>query len=134
MSERERKERAESECRLGAKLEKSGKIDAAIEAYLRAVKEYPAHKKANYRLAELYEEKGELIKSSHHMDMAMHGGPANIPKYPKKAPVKMVKVLLKENHKCCIGGEWYYLLGGKQYNVPSNVKDVLLKANKLLPL
>lgn len=53
---------------------------------------------------------------------------------PKKAPVKMVKVLLKENHKCCIGGEWYYLLGGKQYNVPSNVKDVLLKANKLLPL
>ncbi len=88
LSERERKEKAESECRLGAKFEKSGKIDEAIEAYLRAVAEYPAHKKANYRLAELYEEKGELIKSSHHMDMAMHGGPANIPKYPKKAPVK----------------------------------------------
>lgn len=53
---------------------------------------------------------------------------------PTKAPVKMVKVLMKDNHKCCIGGEWYYLLEGKQYNVPSNVKDVLLKANKLLPL
>ena len=85
MSDRERKERAESECKLGAKLEKSGKIDAAIEAYLRAVTEYPSHRKAHYRLAELYEERGDLLKSSHHMDMAMHGGPANIPKYTKKA-------------------------------------------------
>lgn len=88
MSDRERKERAESECKLGAKLEKSGKIDAAIEAYLRAVTEYPSHRKAHYRLAELYEERGDLLKSSHHMDMAMHGGPANIPKYTKKAAVK----------------------------------------------
>lgn len=53
---------------------------------------------------------------------------------PTAPPTKMVKILMKENHKCCIGGEWYYLLQGKQYNVPSNVKDVLLKANKLLPL
>ena len=46
----------------------------------------------------------------------------------------MVKVLMKENHKCCIGGEWYYLEQGKQYNVPENVKEVLMKADKLLPL
>lgn len=50
------------------------------------------------------------------------------------APVKMVKVLMKENHKCCIGNEWYYLMKDKQYNVPSNVKDVLMRADKLSPL
>lgn len=49
-------------------------------------------------------------------------------------PVKMVKVLMADNHKCCIGGEWYYLMKDKQYNVPSNVKDVLMRANKLSPL
>lgn len=53
---------------------------------------------------------------------------------PKVAPVKMVKVLMADNHKCCIGGEWYYLLKDKQYNVPDNVKSVLMKANKLKPL
>ena len=47
---------------------------------------------------------------------------------------KMVKVKMKDRHKCCIGGEWYYLEEGKQYNVPENVKEVLIKANKLLPL
>lgn len=50
------------------------------------------------------------------------------------APVKMVKVLMSENHKCCIGGEWYYLMKGKQYNVPLNVKEVLMRANKLSPM
>lgn len=51
-----------------------------------------------------------------------------------KKPEKMVKVKMKDRHKCCIGGEWYYLEEGKQYNVPENVKEVLMKANKLLPL
>lgn len=55
------------------------------------------------------------------------------PKTVKK-PEKMVKVKMKDRHKCCIGGEWYYLEEGKQYNVPENVKEVLIKANKLLPL
>ena len=50
------------------------------------------------------------------------------------APIKMAKVLMSDNHKCCIGGEWYYLMKDKQYNVPSNVKDVLMRANKLSPL
>lgn len=51
-----------------------------------------------------------------------------------KKPTKMVKILMKENHKCCIGGEWYYLLEGKHYNVPENVKEILNNAGKLLPL
>lgn len=51
-----------------------------------------------------------------------------------KKPEKMVKVKMKDRHKCCIGGEWYYLEEGKQYNVPENVKEVLMKADKLLPL
>ena len=51
-----------------------------------------------------------------------------------KMPQKMVKVKMKDRHKCCIGGEWYYLEQGKQYNVPENVKEVLMKADKLLPL
>ena len=55
------------------------------------------------------------------------------PKTVKK-PEKMVKVKMKDRHKCCIGGEWSYLEEGKQYNVPENVKEVLIKANKLLPL
>ena len=38
------------------------------------------------------------------------------PKTVKK-PEKMVKVKMKDRHKCCIGGEWYYLEEGKQYNV-----------------
>lgn len=53
---------------------------------------------------------------------------------PKVAPIKMVKIFMNDNHKCCIGGEWYYLLKDKQYNVPENVKEVLLRANKLRPL
>lgn len=57
-----------------------------------------------------------------------------IPKEVVAPPTKMVKVLMNENHKCCIGGEWYYLLKDKQYNVPENVKDVLLRANKLKPI
>ena len=51
-----------------------------------------------------------------------------------KRPEKMVKVKMKDRHKCCIGDEWYYLEQGKQYNVPENVKEVLMKADKLLPL
>lgn len=45
-----------------------------------------------------------------------------------------VKVLMKADHRCCIGGEWYFFKEGKQYNVPENVKTILLKADKLSPL
>ena len=53
---------------------------------------------------------------------------------PKETPVKMVKILMACDHKCFIGGEWYYLLKDKHYNVPENVKAVLMEANKLKPL
>lgn len=53
---------------------------------------------------------------------------------PTVAPRKMVKILMNTDHKCFVGGEWYYLLKDKHYNVPENVKDVLLRANKLKPL
>ena len=53
---------------------------------------------------------------------------------PKQIPVKMVKILMACDHKCLIGGEWYYLLKDKHYNVPENVKAVLMEANKLKPL
>lgn len=53
---------------------------------------------------------------------------------PKVTPVKMVKILMACDHKCFIGGEWYYLLKDKHYNVPENVKAVLMEANKLKPL
>lgn len=53
---------------------------------------------------------------------------------PKVAPVKMVKILMNQDHKCFIGGEWYYLLKDKHYNVPENVKAILMNGNKLKPL
>lgn len=55
---------------------------------------------------------------------------------PESAPTpeKRVRILMKEDHKCCIGGEWYYLLKGKYYNVPENVKNILMNADKLSPL
>lgn len=49
-------------------------------------------------------------------------------------PVKMVKILMACDHKCFVGGEWYYLLKDKHYNVPENVKAVLMKNNILKPL
>lgn len=57
-----------------------------------------------------------------------------IEEQPVVPVTKMVKVLMDCDHKCYVGGEWYYLLKDKHYNVPENVKEVLLKANKLRPL
>ena len=62
------------------------------------------------------------------------GGVQVVVEEPKQIPVKMVKILMACDHKCCIGGEWYYLLKDKHYNVPENVKAVLMNANKLKPL
>lgn len=62
------------------------------------------------------------------------GGVQVVVEEPKQIPVKMVKILMACDHKCCIGGEWYYLLKDKHYNVPENVKEVLMKNNKLKPL
>lgn len=51
-----------------------------------------------------------------------------------KKPENMVKIRMRTNHKCSIGGELYQLDGGKVYTVPENVKRILNKAGLLSPL
>lgn len=51
-----------------------------------------------------------------------------------KPVVKNVKVCVKTNHSCTIGGVTYHFIKGKQYNVPANVKSILLQADLLMPL
>jgi len=53
----------------------------------------------------------------------------NKPLEPKK-----VRVRLKANHKCNIGGEWYNFIKGGVYSVPDNVREILSRADLLLPL
>lgn len=47
---------------------------------------------------------------------------------------KFVKIKLVKDHYCHIGGEHYQFIKDKQYNVPENVKRILLKAGLLAPL
>ena len=51
-----------------------------------------------------------------------------------KKPENMVKVRMRTDHKCTIGGELYHLESGKVYTVPENVKRILNKAGLLSPL
>ena len=51
-----------------------------------------------------------------------------------KKPDNMVKVRMRTDHKCTIGGELYQLESGKVYTVPENVKRILNKAGLLSPL
>ena len=48
-----------------------------------------------------------------------------------QSAVKKVKVKVKKDHSCCIGGEWYNLVAGKETNVPEDVKRILASANLL---
>lgn len=48
-----------------------------------------------------------------------------------QSAVKKVKVKVKKDHSCCIGGEWYNLVEGKETNVPEDVKRILASANLL---
>lgn len=45
-----------------------------------------------------------------------------------------VRIKMKTDHKCCIGGEFYVFKKGSCYNVPKEVKMRLAKAGVLLPL
>lgn len=49
-------------------------------------------------------------------------------------PPKMVRIKMRDDHRCHIGGQSYVLEKGKCYNVPENVKNVLTRAELLLPL
>lgn len=53
---------------------------------------------------------------------------------PKRPLERNVKVCLKVNHSCKIGGVQYHFERGKQVNVPASVKSILLEAGLLLPL
>lgn len=53
---------------------------------------------------------------------------------PKVKPQPMVRILLNQDHKCNIGGNWYCFKKDKHYNVPENVKTILMRAGKLSPL
>ena len=48
-----------------------------------------------------------------------------------QSSVKNVKVKVKKDHSCCIGGVWYNLEAGKEINVPANVKQILANAGLL---
>lgn len=48
-----------------------------------------------------------------------------------QSAVKKVKVKVKKDHSCSIGGVWYNLVAGKETNVPENVKQILANANLL---
>lgn len=52
----------------------------------------------------------------------------------KVAPQRDVKIRMSVSHVCSIGGKRYSLEKGKTYNVPENVKSILLRAGLLLPL
>lgn len=52
----------------------------------------------------------------------------------QKSPVKFVRILPRTDHSCVIGGVRYTLTKGVQQNVPLNVKEILSKADLLLPL
>lgn len=53
----------------------------------------------------------------------------------KSTPIqKNVKIRPRVNHSCNIGGVAYHFEKGKQYNVPENVKSILLQADLLMPL
>lgn len=53
---------------------------------------------------------------------------------PKEKPQTTVRILLNQDHKCNIGGNWYCFKKDKHYNVPENVKAILMRAGKLSPL
>lgn len=54
----------------------------------------------------------------------------------KTTKEQTVRIKMAKDHKCHIGGQWYYLEAGKCYNVPENVKRILLNSglNLLAPL
>ena len=47
---------------------------------------------------------------------------------------KMVKIVTNVNHRCCVGGEWYFFTKDEVQIVPQNVKNILREAGLLAPL
>lgn len=86
---------------------------------------------------ELEEKVAEVQETAEdNKEIKLEGGVSLVKKEetPKVVEMKKVRVKMAQNHRCHIGGEWYYLLKDKCYNVPEEVKDVLMSANLLSPL
>lgn len=56
--------------------------------------------------------------------------------YAKQEPAKpkKVKIKMKKNHRCNIGGNWYVFKADKQYDVPVDVKEILSKRDLIKAL
>jgi hypothetical protein len=52
----------------------------------------------------------------------------------KPVEPKKVRIKLKRDHRCCIGGEWYNFSKDGSYSVSENVKNILAREDLLLPL
>lgn len=52
----------------------------------------------------------------------------------QKSAVRNVRVMLKSDHTCSIGGTRYFFKKGVCVNVPQEVKDILNKSGLLMPL
>ena len=91
----------------------------------------------------------EEVKEAKSIDEFLdEGAPIEEPKPKKKDKVEVdttpvdkdnavestVRIKMRENHKCWVGGECFCLQKGQCYNVPKEVKMRLAKAGLLLPL
>jgi hypothetical protein len=68
---------------------------------------------------------GEVIEQKPEEDIVINIDANKQEEKPKESKVKMVNVTAAVNHKCYIGGKWYYFTKGKSQDVPKEVKDIL---------
>ena len=73
----------------------------------------------------------DLVMVSDEDKKAEENSSADSSEVTVQSSVKNVKVKVKKDHSCCIGGVWYNLEAGKEINVPSNVKQILASAGLL---
>lgn len=73
----------------------------------------------------------DLVMVSDEDKKAEENSSADSSEVTVQSSVKNVKVKVKKDHSCCIGGTWYNLEAGKEINVPVNVKQILANAGLL---
>lgn len=73
----------------------------------------------------------ELVMVADEEKKAEENSSADSSEVTVQSSVKNVKVKVKKDHSCCIGGVWYNLEAGKEINVPANVKQILANAGLL---
>lgn len=113
--------------------------DRGIQAHERACSENPVNQtNEEVVLVDKTKEEEEIVLVSKETEQKIKDiqeDEVTITKVNSKPPEpKKVKIKMAEYHRCNIGGQWYELFEDKTYNVPPNVKDILLKAGKLMPI